>query len=281
MQNNVSKKRRSENSENREIYRHNTVKSNTIKDTKRIEKNFIDKKINQLRRKKNNKVAITIVDFYDFYKKNIQKKHSIIYIISIVLFALMLVYYFSNINSEGAIGELLQEEIQATNLLGKSANFKAIFKDKMLVNAIVLISGITPYIYIPVLGIMFSNTLAVDVVCLSNNIASNMNSVFMIVGAVIQLFGISLTSAVGMLYCKLTTKRFRYSQKVNFTINDLKKEYYAIRKDDEKLDEVIKKDEKRKEEIEKLNVKIPYKNIIIAFVISSAIIIFGGLIALI
>ena len=44
---------------------------------------------------------------------------------------------------------------------------------------------------------------------------------------------------------------------------------------------MIKKDEKRKEEIEKLNVKIPYKNIIIAFVISSAIIIFGGLIALI
>lgn len=257
----------------------NKKKSSNKKEETKV--NFIDNKINKLRRKKNSKFAMLVVDFHDFYKKNLYKKHLVIYVISLILFFIMLIYYTKLNNTTSDIGEIIKSETENNILLGKMANFKSIFTDKILLNFVLLLSGITPYIYIPAIGVLYSNALATNIVALFNNIASNMNPTFMTIGSIVQLFGVALTSAMGIYFCKISTKIFKYSQKVNFTFNDVKKEYYTIRKDDKKLEEALKKEEKRKEEIEKLNVKVPYKNIIISFIISSLIIIVGGLITLI
>lgn len=258
---------------------HNTtVRKSKSSSTKNDEKiNFIDKKINKLRRKKSSKIAMLVVDFYDFYKKEIYKKHIVLYVISLILFFIMLVYFLSSNNIPNEISDIIKN----SSNLGKVANFKSIFTDKILVNFVLLISGITPYFYISILGIMYSYTLVINIVSAFNNMAINMSPTFMTIGSIIQMFGISFTSAIGIYLCKITTKKFKYNQQVNFTLNDVKKEYYTIKKDEEKLNEVLKKEEKRIEKIEKLNVKIPYKNIIISFVISSLIIIIGGVIALI
>lgn len=259
----------------------NKEKSNNKKNEVKAKTNFIDSKINKLRRKKNSKSSMLVVDFYDFYKNNLYKKHLVLYVISLILFFVMLVYYIKSNNTTGELGEIIKSETENLVLLGKMANFKSIFTDKLLLNFVLLLSGITPYVYIPVIGVLYSNTLAANIVGLFNNIASNMNPTFVTIGSIVQLFGISLTSAAGIYFCKVSTKRFKYSQKVNFTFNDVKKEYYTIKKDDKKLEEALKKEEKRKEEIEELNVKVPYKVIVISFVISSLIIIAGGLITLI
>lgn len=260
------------------------MKSNVTSKAKKKEQkkvNRIEKKVNQLRRKKNSKFAMAIVDYYDFYKKELYKKHILLYVISLILFFIMLVYYIQSNNTTTELGEMIKSEAQSTALLGKVANFKGIFTDKILVNFVLLLSGITPYIYIPVIGVLYSNSLALNIVTLFNNMASNMSPTFMTIGSIVQMFGIALTSAMGICFCKVSTKRFRYSQSVNFTLNDVKKEYYSIRKNEEKLEETLKKEEKRNQEIEKLNVRIPYKNIVISFIISSIIIIIGGLITLI
>lgn len=262
---------------------HNTTirKKVNSSDTKVCKKeNFIDKKINKLRRKKSSKIAMLIVDSYDFYKKEILRKHLFLYVISLILFFIMLVYFLGSNNIANEISEIIKSESNL-NAMGKMQNFKNIFTDKLLVNLVLLISGITPYIYIPILGVMYSYTLVLNILSAFNNIAVNMSPTLMTIGSIVQMFGISLTSATGIYLCKIATKKFRYNQKMNFTFNDIKKEYYTIKKDEEKLNEVLEKEGKRIEKIEKLNVKIPYKNIIISFVISSLIIIIGGIIALI
>ncbi len=262
---------------------HNTTVRKRTSSSETNEKNkinFIDKKINRLRRKKSSKIAMLIVDFYDFYKKEILRKHLLLYVISLVLFFVMLVYFSKSNNIANEVSEIIKNSSNF-NLIGKVANFKNIFTDKLLVNLILLISGITPYIYIPILGVMYSYTLVLNIIFAFNNIASNMNTTFMTIGSIVQMFGISFTSAMGIYLCKIATKKFRYNQKVNFTFNDVKKEYYTIKKDEKKLREVLEKEDKRIEKIEKLNVKIPYKNLIISFVISSLIIIIGGFITLI
>lgn len=262
---------------------HNTTirKNKSSSDIKNPKKaNFIDKKINKLRRKKSSKVAMLIVDFYDFYKKEIIRKHIVLYVISLILFFIILVYLSNSNNILNEVSEIIKNESNF-NVIGKIANFKNIFTDKLLINFVLLISGITPYVYIPVLGVMYSYTLVLNIIFAFNNLATNMNPTFMTIGSIVQMFGISLTSAIGIYICKIATKRFKYNQKVNFTLNDVKKEYYTIKKDEEKLNELLEKEQKRIEKVEKLNVKIPYKNIIISFIISSLIIIIGGIIALI
>lgn len=259
-----------------------TIKKKSSNSDKNKEKvNFIDKRINKLRRKKKDKFAMTVVEFYDFYKKELYKKHLVLYVISLLLFFIMLIYCFKANGSTNEIGKVIKNESESIELLGKMANFKSIFSDKIIINFVLLLAGVTPYIYIPIVGVLYSSYLAMDIVALFNNIASNMNPIFMTIGSIVQLFGFALTSAMGICFCKISTKRFRYSQVINFTFNDIKKEYYSIKKEEKKLEEAIKKEEKRNKEIEKLNVKVPYKNMVISFIISSLIIIVGGLITLI
>ncbi len=128
---------------------HNTTVRKRTSSSETNEKNkinFIDKKINRLRRKKSSKIAMLIVDFYDFYKKEILRKHLLLYVISLVLFFVMLVYFSKSNNIANEVSEIIKNSSNF-NLIGKVANFKNIFTDKLLVNLILLISGITPYIY--------------------------------------------------------------------------------------------------------------------------------------
>ncbi len=258
----------------------NKVKNVNVKEKKNLF-SIIEKKIDKLRRKRSSKVATTIVEYYDFYKTEVYKKHLVIYVISLILFLLTLIYLFSIVNSTNEISEFLNQVNRNNILNGKIANFKDIFTNKVLLNFILLLSGVTPYIYIPVIGIVYSSNLALNIVTLFNNIASNMNPTFMTIGSIVQIIGFSLTIAVGIYFCKISTKRFRYSQSANFTFNDIKKEYYQIKNNEEKLKKAIEAEEKRNEKLQKLNVKIPYKMLLITFILSSIFVIIGGLISLI
>lgn len=259
-----------------------TVRKKVDSVTKVNEKvNFIDKKINKLRRKKNSKISMTIVNYYDFYRKELSRKHILLYVISMILFFVMLVYYLNIRNTGAEAIDFLKNGASGTQLLGKMANFKNIFNEKILINLVILFAGITPYIYIPVLGILYPSTLVLNIINAFSNLGVNMNPTFMTIGSIIQMFGISLSSAMGIYFCKVSTKRFKYNQQMSFTFNDVKKEIYTIRKEEEKLNELLEKEEEKNKKIEELNVKIPYKYLIITFIISTLIVIFGGLISLI
>mgnify|MGYP005776621819 FL=1 len=218
------------------------------------------------------------ISFKDFYKKELFRKHLTLFIICLFVF---IVAFLIGTNVNEVDFSDIYQNFQELCLNGKTGMIKNIFTEKLAINALILLSGFTPYIYVPVIGILYAYNVAFDLVAIYQNLCVNVNILTFTIGSIVQVFGISLSVAAGIYLCKLSTKRFKYAQKMDFTINDVKKEWYEIRKNQEKLEEVQEKQKKREEKIEALNVKIPYRYLILTFIISSFIVLIGGFIAVI
>ncbi|MNV80024.1 hypothetical protein D3C71_1736020 [compost metagenome] len=100
------------------------------------------------------------------------------------------------------------------------------------------------------------------------------------VSAVLQLIGIGLAIATGVYYCHNATKRFRYSQGGSMGIDDVKDQYYQLRKDEKSLEKLQLKRQQKLEKKEKLNVKIDYFNMLISAVVSIIIVSVATLISI-
>lgn len=224
------------------------------------------------KRKKDSKINKMIMEYIKFYKDNLKRKTIILFILNLVLFFICFSVLMSNID----FNEMLKE-VEIGNL-GHNSIF-SMLKEKLLIALLLIVSGITPYIYIPIIGIFSAYSYAASIVALFGLTNQAFNLIAMTIGAIIQLFGISITISQGIYYCGLSTKSFRYSQKSSFGITDVKKAIYEIKKDEKKVNEITKKQEERKQSIERLNVKIPYKMLVMSFVLSSIFIIIGTLIA--
>lgn len=209
-----------------------------------------------------------VKSYFSFYKKSLMKKHIIIYIISLIVFAFFLVTFMNNLDG---INQLLSE---IKNIENSRNIFSILIKEKIPVTFLLIFSGITPFIFIPVIGIIgFPYILATTIM--------NMNVINMVIaciGAIIQIFAMSLAISAGIYYCASSTKRFRYNNSTSFGLDDVKKQIYESTKKEEKLKVVTAKMENKAEKIKKLNVKIEYKALVITFVISTLVICIASLI---
>lgn len=231
------------------------------------------------KRKENNKkknYPNFIIEFLKFYNDNLRKKHIIVYIISLIILFIFLAMFISSIDVTTSI-ETLAENAQAS--VSKTTVFDEIIKQTIPSVFLVIFAGITPFVYLSVIGFYYPYLLASDIASAFLITSQTGSLVFMTIGAIIQLFAISLAMVAGFHYCSISSKKYRYSQRSGFGLYNVKKQILEIRKDEKKLAKLEEDKRKKDEKIEKLNVSVPYKDLFSVFVVAVLIAIIGTLIA--
>lgn len=209
--------------------------------------------------KYNVKINNNSLELVNFYNEKIKKIHIIVFVIVAILFTTVFissVYRYKSGSNYIAEGTTL-------------ASFGSQLRENFLLDAVVILAGITPYFYIPVLGGIESIVVVNDMVL--RYAFSESLLITSYIGGLIQMIGIALCIAVGIYYCRLSTKKNKYYHQSEFSFNDLKKQYYSLRKDSKKVEEIEMKKEQKRKEVEACNVKIPYINFIFLGLIAFAI----------
>ena len=228
------------------------------------------KKKPQVKKMKVNINADTITkQVKDFYNEHLKKSHVIFTIITILIYVIYFAYMFHLYRS----GNLkVAQDITANNFLGYVNNC-------FFLTVIIIIAGITPYFYLSVLGLLIPLDLVGNLLARYVLGYSFMPTLF--IGGLIEMLAYSLCISVGIYFCKLSSKKNKYYHYSDFSVNDLKKQVYEIRKDKDKVEEIEKKQEEKKKEIEKCNIKIPYLNFAILGIVAFVVECVGVLITLI
>ena len=215
-----------------------------------------------------------MIGYFKFYKEKLMRKHIIVYIICLVV---MIATLISKINSTPNIAELAQKakEVSETS----NGVFSLIITKKIPLIFMIILAGIAPYFFIPVIGIASSYSLACDIVTNFNVLTGKASVIPMCIGAIIQLIAVGLSVATGIQYCILSTKRWRYSRNQDYSMLDFKRTFYEATGNKKKLKEVAKKKEEKTAKNEKNNVTVPYGYFVISFLISTVIIAIGTIIS--
>lgn len=213
-------------------------------------------------------------EYFEFYNANLRRKHAIFYIILMVIFFVLITTYISSINTQN-FNDIANDSQNAVS----QNMFSTILKQKIPLVLIIVFAGITPYVYIPVMGLIYSLSLANSIFSIFGKTNNHLNLILSSIGGIIQLFGIGLAIATGIYYCILCTKKAKYNRVQQFGINDFKRSLYELTKNKKKMDELNKKVEEATQKREQFNVKIPYKNILISTLISVVIVVIGSIIA--
>lgn len=203
----------------------------------------------------------------DFYNQKIKKMHIVFLVIMLALFAVMFFSSFSAIRS-GKFS--VAEGATPIGLLDS-------LKQNLFLDIVIIIAGITPYCFLSVIGTAQSLTLVNELALRYATHRSMM--VTCLVGGILEIIGVSLCVAIGLYYCRLSTKKNKYYHHSDFGMDDVKMQLYEMRKQEDKLKELTKKREEKAKKIEECNIKIPYFNFMILGVISFVIQIVGILIA--
>lgn len=218
--------------------------------------------------RENNKFKDMLKNYYSFYKSNLKKKHIIIYALALLIFTFLSVAFINNLDETKVLLSQIEAAKGTTNILA------TVFKEKIPLIFLLVFSGITPFIYVPVVGIIgYPYILAISLVDMSA-----FNIVLAIFGSIIQLFGATLAISAGIYYCSCSTKKFRYDQSITFGLDDVKLQIYESAKKEDKANKLKEKMLFKKEKREKLNVKIEYKALVITTVISIIIVAVSALI---
>lgn len=239
-----------------------------------MEKNKI-KKSKVTNNKTDNKFSKSLKEYIKFYNNNFKKKHIIVYIILLIIFFITLSLLISNHDTSDIIQQMANEagNVKNTNL------FTTIFKVNIPFIFLTFFAGITPFVPLSIIGAVYPYTAASNIASAFTMTSHTGNLIFMTIGSIIEIFAIALAIEAGLYYCKLSTKKFRYSQGGSFGIYDVKKQLYNISNKKEKLEKLEEKKYEKEKKREKLNVKVPYKMLFYTFVVCVVISTIGILIS--
>lgn len=185
-------------------------------------------------------------DLIVFYHKHIRKIHIIVTIIAMLIYAFASYKAFKNINNGNYY---IPADTTAKTLLGN-------LKEDAMLSFIAILAGIVPFCYIAIIGIAQAGIIVNDIA-----LRYVFDSTFMftgILGGIIKVIGVGLVVAVGLYYCKLSSKKNKYYHQSGFTFNDVKLSFYDLRKNEKKVEELTKKKEERARKIQESNIKMPY-----------------------
>ena len=210
----------------------------------------------------------SLVEYKKFYDENLKFKHIVITIIMVILFFILLKFQLDGLES------VKNSSSVSSNFTAKTF-WQAIVKDELLLNFIMIFAGLTPYIYVSVIGVFASYSLVLDFATAYVLNKGFFNVLIFGIGAIIQIVAYALSIATGMYFCKISTKRAKYSQVSFFGYTDFKKAIYQIRKDEKKVELMDEQKREKMEKREQYNVKVPYKMRAISFIISMVISIIG------
>lgn len=177
----------------------------------------------------------------------------------VVLFFVMI--FFSAITIVPIIKQILKNGTDI-DIIGK-VTLWGIMKDRFFVIAITAISGVVPYMYIPVLaclGYMYQVVIEISYVILDKGYF--LGSILTLIPYVINIISISLVGAIGIYLCKINTNNFRAGQQRNMNWNSFILNIYQITGNKEKEKKVQKKIEEKQKKLESREVKIDYKQVL-------------------
>lgn len=186
--------------------------------------------------------------------------------------------FISSIDVTNSIERLAESSTQAQVSTIKDI-FNTIVKQTLPSIFLVIFAGITPFVYLSFIGFGYPYVLALNI---ANTFIVNphtYNVILMTIGAIIQIFAISLAMVAGFYYCSLSSKKYRYSQRSRFGMYDFKKQIYSLRNQTDKIEKLDEAKKKKDEKTEKLNVKIPYMSLLQVFIIAFVIATIGTIIS--
>lgn len=250
--------------------RRKNTKSNTPKNKEKVSIEIENK--NEINSNKSKKEFTDIIkEYFSVYKNSLKTKHIVCFIIMLVMFGFTMIMYISNLQNQDFL-----EQVQ--NITGEYVSpnvFSKILTDKLPIVLIIVIAGITPYLYVSSLGVFFAPQIAEEIIKILSVANSPHNIVLMCIGAIIQFVGLSLAIATGIFWCGISGKRRKYMNGTDKSFLDVKKELYSLTNNKKKLKELEKKRKEKNEKIQKYNVEIPYLTLITSFVISFIIVVIG------
>ncbi len=255
-------------------------KDNVKEEIKKENVKSIDKKEKSKTKstKKKSKFAMLLSDFFCFYKKNLRKKHVIVYIIMLVLFGTITASLISNID----VSTVMQENMDNTEYAKTWSYAVEMLKNETMLLLITVVAGMVPFVYIPIITMAcVPYTYAQEIYNVFIATIGSKSMLFLLISSVFQLIGMSLAVVIGIHYCKNATKKYIYSQKNSYGFKDFKIQFYEMIKKNKKAEELRNKKKEELEKNQKLNVKIDYKNIIIGTIIAIVILSLSLLISLI
>lgn len=217
------------------------------KNIKRAEKKYRNGKFND---KSNNTI---IKDYIGFYSKNIFKKHIVCTILFLILYIVIL------------ISTLTQNNINVDSVIVPSF-FDSLIKQKVLSSFVIILAGIVPYFYMSVLGFAFVSDIVQSIVIYYVASSSVPGLIANMFGGILLIFAYAFSISIGIYYCYLSSKRFKYTQGRGFSFLDVKRSIAKIRKNEKKVNEYDKEEEEKRKKLEEYNVKIDYKNMVISFI---------------
>ena len=238
----------------------NLNESVNVNNNKKIETKKEDKNIKEF-----------FKDYIEFFKTMLLKKQIVFFILILIVFGFFVITYITNLNNEDFLSQI--QQIKGDYV--KPNVFSIIAKEKLPDTIIIILSGIAPYIYAPILGVLYGYQEAIHVISILSVPNASYNLLFMIIGAIIQFIGFSLATATGFTLCSYSTKRTKYAHKSEPTFLDFKKELYSLTNNKKKLKELEQKRKEKAKKIEKYNVKTPYIYVFTSFIISVVIVLIG------
>jgi len=214
------------------------------------------------------------IDFFEFFKTQLLKKQVIFFILILLVFGYFVITYISNLKNEDFLSQIqnIDENYVKPNVIN------IIAKEKLPNAIIIVLSGIAPYIYAPILGVLYGYQVAVHMIYAISTKGVNYNLIVMSIGAIIDFIGFALASSTGFTLCSYSTRRAKYSSKSEPNFLDIRKELYSITNNKKKIKELDNKKKEKAKKIEKYNVQTPYTFILTSFIISVIIILIGAFI---
>lgn len=206
-------------------------------------------------------------NLFTFYKDHIALIHLIVFIIGAALFVVTFFSTFIKIKN----GQTVIDGTTTTK------SVLDMLKEDALISFVIIFAGITPYCFLSVIGLI-QILLNVQQYALRYALGNG----FMLtsfLGILLQVIGITLCVAVGLYYCRLSTKKRKYYNQSGFGMDDIKASIYDLRKDENKLKELQQKREEKARKIQEANVKIPYFNFLLLGIIGFVVEVIGTLIA--
>lgn len=187
-----------------------------------------------------------------FIKTHILNKTKILSIIGILLF--IIVVFIFNTSSINLSSEL--EVVEKVSLVSD-------IKERIIILLLILLAGWVAYFYIPAIAyVAYIFILAGDISLAMETKGMILTSLLSVLPLLIDIFTVSVITAIGMYMCSYSTKKRRYIQGTSFSFLDIKERFYEMTKKEDKYNEIVKKKQAKFDKMEENNVKIDYKNII-------------------
>lgn len=190
----------------------------------------------------------------DLYNTKLKKINIITTIVMLVIYVISFITTFAGIGAKAPTNvETVMSQIQ--NMLAFSA--------------VVILAGVVPYCYLSFLGVIQIITLMNDFGIRYTYGISSAPALF--IGGIITCIGISICMSAGFYLCYLTTKKRKYYNASQFSMDDVKMQLYQMRDNKEKIEQMEKKQQEKAKKAEENNIKIPYLKISIIGVVGYVI----------